>query len=762
MELSISGIDLPDEFECHFSNSRSVAAKRQIGENGVVTIPDEYFLSNAAQIFCWIYLHPTVDSGVTEYEIVIPLRQRPNVDPSEPTQEQQDIVDQAIAALNVAMAETSADAESASASATAAQAAVDSVLNMTVSADTLPSGSDASVTKSVVDDAVHLAFGIPQGAQGVQGEQGVQGPTGATPNITIGTVQTLLPTQDATATITGTAEAPVLNLGIPKGYSGDATNLAADYSSNKIYAVGEYCIYNGSLYRCITAITTAEAWTAAHWAAAVLGDDVGDLKSDLPNTYVALAGENQVTPQNIAGMQFTKTEGTVDGENIFSSDMLFREGQYVISYEGIVSIGSNASFKAYCVPVEQNSTYVFPECRFVVLATGNTVNSPTVGDTITYASQVETSNATYLFLSYADKPVSEITVKKRETTIVYSNFILPDWLNPKTVKKSKFKSVSGILSDGSTLIVQGCRNNTRKGERVVFYGNITSFNSIDFGISISETTISAGTINIFTIDGTNITYTESPNNTPVVVQHGLTIADNIQIVGEESATGTYKISVISGGSLFMHEFNYSQKSIGAPYVSSAGSVITEAKLTWTCTDLDRQIWMFGDSYFAYSPDRWTYYLHDYGYDQNCLLDGWPGMGSVNARVSFSNLLSYGTPQFAVWCMGMNDGGDTDASTPNSDWTNGKNYFLGYCAGNNVTPIFATIPTVPTVNNEGKNAWIRASGYRYIDFALAVGATSSGTWYSGMLSSDNVHPTEKGAKALFARFMVDFPEIMVSE
>lgn len=122
MELSISGIELPAEFECHFSNSRSVAAKRQIGENGVVAIPDEYFLSNAAQIFCWIYLHPTVDSGVTEYEIVIPLRQRPNVDPSEPTQEQQDIVDQAIAALNVAMAATSADAESASASAAAALA----------------------------------------------------------------------------------------------------------------------------------------------------------------------------------------------------------------------------------------------------------------------------------------------------------------------------------------------------------------------------------------------------------------------------------------------------------------------------------------------------------------------------------------------------------------------------------------------------------------------------------------------------------------
>lgn len=122
MQLQISGVDLPVEFECHFSNSRSVAAKRQIGENGIVTIPDEYFLSNESQIFCWIYLHPTENSGVTEYEIVIPLRKRSNVTPSEPTQEQQDIVDQAIAALNVAMAATSADAESASASASAALA----------------------------------------------------------------------------------------------------------------------------------------------------------------------------------------------------------------------------------------------------------------------------------------------------------------------------------------------------------------------------------------------------------------------------------------------------------------------------------------------------------------------------------------------------------------------------------------------------------------------------------------------------------------
>lgn len=53
------------------------------------------------------------------------------------------------------------------------------------------------------------------------GAKGDPGQTGATPNIQIGTVQTLEPGQDATATITGSPENPLLNLSIPKGEKGD-------------------------------------------------------------------------------------------------------------------------------------------------------------------------------------------------------------------------------------------------------------------------------------------------------------------------------------------------------------------------------------------------------------------------------------------------------------------------------------------------------------------------------------------------------------
>lgn len=52
--------------------------------------------------------------------------------------------------------------------------------------------------------------------------RGPEGNVGKTPNIKIGTVTTLAAGSDATASITGTKENPVLNLGIPKGGNGAA------------------------------------------------------------------------------------------------------------------------------------------------------------------------------------------------------------------------------------------------------------------------------------------------------------------------------------------------------------------------------------------------------------------------------------------------------------------------------------------------------------------------------------------------------------
>ena len=107
------------------------------------------------------------------------------------------------------------------------EAAASSVLDMEVVATTLPAGSQA--TYSYDEDLNKATFGIPEGQAG----------------------------------------------------AGAAGVVASAYSAAKTYKVGDYVLYNSNLYRCTTAITTAEAWTAAHWTQVVLADDVTDLKSDL-------------------------------------------------------------------------------------------------------------------------------------------------------------------------------------------------------------------------------------------------------------------------------------------------------------------------------------------------------------------------------------------------------------------------------------------------------------------------------------------------
>ena len=160
--------------------------------------------------------------------------------------------------------------------------------------------------------------------------------------------------------------------------------------------------------------------------------------------------------------------------------------------------------------------------------------------------------------------------------------------------------------------------------------------------------------------------------------------------------------------------------------------------------------------------RWVGVMRNIGVF-DFMVNALSGINSTNMMTDAFKAFAYGSPKFAIWGLGMNDGSDADAQTPKPAWLTAITSFINLCKEKNTIPILATIPCVPTINHEGKNAWVKASGYRYIDFAKAVNGDTytSGVnnWYDGMLSSDNVHPTSIGAQALAAQVMVDFPEIM---
>lgn len=177
--LQFDGVDLPDAYEVYFAHPGDTEAKRSIGGSDGALVLNEYLTSGKELLF-WVYVPAGENAAHTKYTGRIPVNPRPAASEAEPTPEQADVITQAIAALNAAVEQ--------------AESARDAIEDMSVTAETLPEGSEASVTKTVDPEtgAVSLGFGIPkgdtgatgpqgpQGAQGPQGEQGPKGDTGAT------------------------------------------------------------------------------------------------------------------------------------------------------------------------------------------------------------------------------------------------------------------------------------------------------------------------------------------------------------------------------------------------------------------------------------------------------------------------------------------------------------------------------------------------------------------------------------------------------
>ena len=238
-------------------------------------------------------------------------------------------------------------------------------------------------------------------------------------------------------------------------------------------------------------------------------------------------------------------------------------------------------------------------------------------------------------------------------------------------------------------------------------------------------------------------------------EHGLTISGETHITISVGVDATASISILSNGKTF--------RQSGIKWIGTAGSIELESIRTtmqdlifsWDCSNYSDPLWLFGDSYFTYYEERWPYYIvRNYS---NFLLCGFPGANSSQIYPDFLQSLTHGTPQMAVWCLGMNDPDFDDAVNP--AWKTYADLFVAECKARGILPILATVPNVPDRLHSYKNEYVRKSGCRYIDFASAVGANEAcSSWYEGMLSADLFHPAAAGAQALANQVLLDLPEI----
>lgn len=72
-----------------------------------------------------------------------------------------------------------------------------------------------------------------------------------------------------------------------------AETTALPYDPTATYSLGTYCIYGGVLYRCTTAIDTAEAWTVGHWTAVLITGEYMRVRIMHKAAYDALSADEK-------------------------------------------------------------------------------------------------------------------------------------------------------------------------------------------------------------------------------------------------------------------------------------------------------------------------------------------------------------------------------------------------------------------------------------------------------------------------------------
>nr|DAZ09211.1 MAG TPA: tail fiber protein [Caudoviricetes sp.] len=122
---------------------------------------------------------------------------------------------QAASAADANASAANSAANAATAAASAASAAATKINDMTITATGLAAGAAPTAELTEVDGHYNIVLGLPKGDKG---------DTGATPQITV-QVNTGEPGTAASVKQTGTAEAPVIELTIPRGDTGSLGNL---------------------------------------------------------------------------------------------------------------------------------------------------------------------------------------------------------------------------------------------------------------------------------------------------------------------------------------------------------------------------------------------------------------------------------------------------------------------------------------------------------------------------------------------------------
>ena len=303
----------------------------------------------------------------------------------------------------------------------------------------------------------------------------------------------------------------------------------------------------------------------------------------------------------------------------------------------------------------------------------------------------------------------------------------------------------------STLTIEA--SNSKKNNVIGFEANFSTMGSIRIAHGTSYDANRSASI---VVDATNIYLYDKSTNLRTTYPHGLTMDKFITVSIVVGQIRTAKIILTTANGRFIQDTDFwggCREDVTAQAISGT---FTNARLTWYVPDYNYDLWAFGDSYF----DFWVADIIQNLNYHNFMSDGFGGRGSASAFKSLKLALEKATPKKILWCLGMNDPDTADSIDAN--WKNTVDNLINLCDEKGIELILCTIPITPVTEHKYKNAYVKASGKRYVDVCHAVGADISPEWYEGMRTNtetDKIHPTNPLGTRTIADYMLEnVPEL----
>lgn len=142
--------------------------------------------------------------------------------------------------------------------------------------------------------------------------------------------------------------------GYPVGGGGGGSTeiIADDFDATSTYAVGDYVVYDGILYKCTTAVSTAGQWDANDWTETIVMDEVGGggtgghtIIDENGNSMTARAGLQFVGGANVED-DATNNKTIVDLASAGGIDGVFIDTDNVIQASTTLTAGTETIYTA--------------------------------------------------------------------------------------------------------------------------------------------------------------------------------------------------------------------------------------------------------------------------------------------------------------------------------------------------------------------------------------------------------------------------------